>query len=137
MRIQNIAYVLSFSFSQLIANGQLSKEISVLRSQIIIVHEDSVNKLKIHENEGGSIPEILFRAYKIYISSQDIANCVFSPSCSEYALEAVNNQGILIGLLNSLDRLTRCSGCNDKYYPLKSSKFLRIDPVRNINYEEK
>ena len=46
--------------------------------------------------------------------------CRFSPTCSEYAREAVGKYGTLIGLKMPLKRLMRC-------YPLDSN--FHFDPV--------
>ena len=77
-----------------------------------------------------------FRFYKKYISSQDHGNCSFTPSCSEYAIIAIRKQGILTGLVNALDRLTRCNGRNKRNYPVDASTGLLIDEVRNLRYEK-
>lgn len=45
--------------------------------------------------------------------------CRYSPTCSEYAVEAIDRHGILRGTILSLKRLSRC-------HPLGGSGF---DPV--------
>ena len=77
-----------------------------------------------------------FMVYKKYISSQDYGNCSFTPSCSEYAIIAINKQGLVIGSINALDRLTRCNGRNKGYYSVDVLTGLLIDEVRNIRYEK-
>jgi uncharacterized protein len=78
----------------------------------------------------------LFRFYKKFISSQDHGNCSFTPSCSEYAIIAIREEGLLIGSVNTLDRLTRCHGKNNPHYPKNKEKDLLIDEVRDHNYEK-
>jgi putative membrane protein insertion efficiency factor len=80
---------------------------------------------------------MLFRFYKKFISSQDYGNCSFIPSCSEYAVIAIRKQGLLIGSISTLDRLTRCHPKNNRHYPTDEEKGLLIDEVRNHNYEKK
>ncbi len=77
-----------------------------------------------------------FHFYKTYISSQDHMSCVFHPSCSEYALESIQKQGLLPGLLNTFDRLTRCNGLRPQDYMVEPRLRKLYDPVRNIHYEE-
>ena len=48
------------------------------------------------------------RAYKTIISPWLPAACRFSPSCSEYAFEAIERYGLLCGLPRALSRLFRC-----------------------------
>ena len=57
------------------------------------------------------------RLYKDYISPQDLDVCTFHPSCSEYAFLCLKHQSLPEALLNSGDRLLRCYGSNELYYP--------------------
>lgn len=72
----------------------------------------------------------LFILYKTMLSSQDGSSCTFTPSCSEYALQAMNTKGIIIGTFLTFDRLTRCNGLNPTQYPYDNKKHLFIDPVQ-------
>lgn len=76
-----------------------------------------------------------FIIYKTFISSQDHMSCVFSPSCSEYALQSMQKQGFFPGLLNTFDRLTRCNGLRPGDYVIDPRLRLLSDPVRDIHYE--
>jgi len=67
--------------------------------------------------------------YKAFISSQDAISCVFYPSCSEYAVQAIQQQGLFIGLLNTFDRLTRCNALSPENYPIHPGTNLFYDPV--------
>lgn len=74
----------------------------------------------------------LFAFYKVFISSQDAAKCTFYPSCSVYALNTIKING-LIGILDAIDRLTRCNGSNaDRYHIHESSQRL-YDPVKKLH----
>jgi putative membrane protein insertion efficiency factor len=48
------------------------------------------------------------QAYKSVISPWLPASCRFSPTCSEYAFEAVERYGLCGGLVRALSRLLRC-----------------------------
>ena len=50
----------------------------------------------------------LLRAYKWAISPMLPPSCRFVPTCSEYAMEAVDRYGVLRGGLMALARLLRC-----------------------------
>ena len=62
---------------------------------------------------------VLVRAYELALSPFAGGACRFTPSCSEYAIEAIQEHGALRGLGLALRRVGRC-------HPLGSSGF---DPV--------
>jgi len=47
--------------------------------------------------------------YRKYISINKIQCCRFYPSCSQYAIEAINKHGVFKGVLKSLFRVLRCN----------------------------
>jgi putative membrane protein insertion efficiency factor len=47
--------------------------------------------------------------YQRYISDLRYGNCRFDPSCSQYAAEAIEAKGLLLGSALAADRLIRCS----------------------------
>ncbi|HTY72739.1 MAG TPA: membrane protein insertion efficiency factor YidD [Actinomycetes bacterium] len=54
----------------------------------------------------------LIRAYQLLISPWTGASCRFSPSCSQYAYEAIATHGVLRGGLLAVRRLGRCHPWN-------------------------
>lgn len=50
----------------------------------------------------------LLRAYKWVVSPMLLPACRYVPTCSEYALEAVERYGVLRGGFLALKRLSRC-----------------------------
>ena len=60
------------------------------------------------------------RLYKRFVSPLLPSACRFSPTCSEYMIEAVDKYGALQGVWLGLRRLLRC-------HPLHAGGF---DPVR-------
>jgi putative membrane protein insertion efficiency factor len=65
--------------------------------------------LKKSNNELESSAAILFIVYKNFFSSQDMNSCVFSPSCSVYAIESFEHNNPFEAYLKIFDRLSRCS----------------------------
>ena len=47
--------------------------------------------------------------YRKYLSALNIRCCRFYPSCSEYAVGAVEKHGVLFGGIKSVWRLIRCN----------------------------
>ncbi len=58
----------------------------------------------------------LLRGYKKYISPSLGNNCRFLPTCSEYAMEAVERHGIVKGGLLSIWRILRCNPFGRRSY---------------------
>lgn len=72
-----------------------------------------------------------FNIYKTFFSSQDNPSCVFYPSCSVYTVQTIQKKGLLLGTLQSFDRLSRChrlAGTDQYYYNPSKQRF--YDPVR-------
>jgi uncharacterized protein len=55
--------------------------------------------------------------YQNIISIQLQANCSFHPSCSEFGKHAVDQKGLIMGILLTSDRLLRCNQFADKKAP--------------------
>jgi len=51
----------------------------------------------------------LISAYKRWISPALPVSCRFVPTCSEYAIEALDRYGIVLGTLLALWRIARCN----------------------------
>jgi putative membrane protein insertion efficiency factor len=68
---------------------------------------------------GARVGIVLVRAYQLALSPFAGGACRFTPSCSEYAIQAIQEHGALRGLGLALKRVGRC-------HPLGSSGF---DPV--------
>lgn len=51
---------------------------------------------------------LLLAGYKRWISPQLPVSCRFTPTCSEYAAEAITRHGTVRGMLLGLYRLLRC-----------------------------
>jgi len=72
-------------------------------------HSNNYNEyLKRSSNELEATVAILFIGYKNFLSSQDMNSCVFSPSCSVYAIESFQHNNPFEAYLKTFDRLARC-----------------------------
>ena len=72
-----------------------------------------------------------FAVYKLFVSSQDGMKCTFYPSCSVYALNTIKTNGLL-GILDAIDRLSRCNGLSPEKYHIHEPSQRYYDPVRKI-----
>lgn len=85
-----------------------------------------VNELKL-------IGAALLGLYRTFISTQDIPSCPFNPTCGEYARQAIERYGIVIGLIMAADRYQRCNGLSARYYQRDEETGRLLDPPeRNI-----
>ncbi|MBV5317118.1 MAG: membrane protein insertion efficiency factor YidD [Desulfobulbaceae bacterium] len=63
---------------------------------------------------------LLFKGYQCFISPLFPPACRFVPSCSQYAIEAVEKHGAIRGVLLALWRILRCHPfCRGGYDPVK------------------
>lgn len=62
---------------------------------------------------------LILRAYKYFISPLLPPSCRFTPTCSEYAIEAISTYGIFKGTRLTVWRLMRCHPfCEGGYDPV-------------------
>ena len=59
------------------------------------------------------ILRILIRAYQLGLSPLLGPRCRFYPSCSHYALEAIDTHGALRGIWLTMKRISRCHPWNE------------------------
>jgi len=55
----------------------------------------------------------IIRGYQIFISPLLGPRCRFTPTCSQYSIEAINSHGFLKGAWLTSKRLLRCHPFND------------------------
>jgi putative component of membrane protein insertase Oxa1/YidC/SpoIIIJ protein YidD len=87
---------------------------------------DATNEFKLLLTSG-------FAFYKTFVSSQDGVKCTFYPSCSVYALNTIKTNGLL-GVLDAIDRLTRCNGISPEKYHIDEATHRLYDPVEKIRH---
>ncbi|NLC78883.1 MAG: membrane protein insertion efficiency factor YidD [Ruminococcaceae bacterium] len=65
----------------------------------------------------------MLKFYKRTISPGLGTNCRFVPTCSEYAMQAIETRGVIVGLALSAWRLLRCNPfCKGGYDPVPQRK---------------
>ncbi len=70
-----------------------------------------------------SAVQFAIRGYKRFISPMMLPACKFTPTCSEYAIEAVEHYGVVRGLAMAVWRVLRCN-------PFSKGG---LDPVVKVN----
>jgi putative membrane protein insertion efficiency factor len=79
-------------------------------------------------SELGLAGQALVRVYQTFISPMDKPSCPFSPTCSEYAKQAVALYGLVPGMIMAADRYQRCNGLSTRYYTLEAGTRRLADP---------
>ena len=73
--------------------------------------------------------------FRRYISPVDGPRCPMYPTCSAYALEALEKHGPFIGAMMVVDRLFHESDPREHRHPIQVGKRLRFyDPVENNDF---
>ena len=77
------------------------------------------------------IGKILIKLIELYlknISPRKIPCCRFTPTCSAYAIEAIQKRGAFVGTLLSIWRILRCNPlCKGGYDPVPEKKGKKSD----------
>ena len=76
----------------------------------------------------GKILIKLIEFYRKNISPRKIPCCRFTPTCSAYAIEAIQKRGAFVGTLLSIWRILRCNPlCKGGYDPVPEKKGKKSD----------
>lgn len=70
--------------------------------------------------------KLVFQAYRLFLSPVLPVSCRFVPTCSEYALDALDRHGPAVGLGLAVWRILRCQpwgGCGHDPVPEKPVLF--------------
>lgn len=123
--------LLAFAFNLPAQNADELKSFSTLFKPAEIRPDyslkiDPTNEFKLILTSG-------FAFYKTFVSSQDGVKCTFYPSCSVYALNTIKTNGLL-GVLDAIDRLTRCNGISPEKYHIHEPSQRYYDPVTKIHH---
>jgi uncharacterized protein len=122
-----------FLVSKLIeAQESITKQVidfeKIVSTQSLQSHNhNSTASYKDCSNEVQVILTTLYLGYKNFVSSQDDRGCTFYPSCSTYAFQTIKKNGVFEGILDAIDRLTRCNGLSPENYEIDMERQLLID----------
>jgi uncharacterized protein len=112
---------LLFFLSSISCSGQMDSfksDIEQINSLLSRTSPDPFKRPYIYKDEPSLIKKInpvnlfiggtLF-VYQNVLSKHISADCLFIPSCSEFSKQAIKEDGLLKGILLSIDRLNRCN----------------------------
>ncbi len=118
-------YLIIFGMAVLIISESFADSDQITRDFDLVLQNYSKNRTSAIVDSCQSddgISELKFFAtgmiklYQTAISSQDVPACNFTPSCSRFALDAINQGGFMKGALLGADRLLRCHWFSAKLY---------------------
>ncbi len=113
------------------AQMEIDEELLGLFQNRDTLGQDFRSPLREATNDITTVASVGFLFYKSFISSQDNPSCVFTPSCSEYAMLSIQKKGFFLGWLNTFDRLSRCHGLvHHDHYPIDVEHNRYYDPVQ-------
>lgn len=98
----------------------------------------SVSFLQLVKDNGKYLRKNVFKPYGKMLCMRMIVfyqkhfskhTCLYSPTCSQYTLESINNHGVIIGILLGIWRILRCNpfvkgGKKDPAIEKKEKKWL-------------
>ncbi|MDD5529306.1 MAG: membrane protein insertion efficiency factor YidD [bacterium] len=117
--------ILFFSIFFQVTNADTSVADTTVMETSVITEELSADtvKDKKRNNLFTGIATGFIHVYQIVISPRQGDVCNFNPSCSHFACEAIEKEGVVKGILMTADRLERCNYSawqyKDKYYKTK------------------
>lgn len=76
------------------------------------------NRVYIPIFRGAAMRLIVF--YQKHLSRH---TCLYTPTCSEYTLQAINNRGLILGILAGIWRILRCNPFSKGGYNPAPEKF--------------
>lgn len=74
--------------------------------------------------------------FRQFLSGADGDRCSMVPSCSKYALDAIEKHGGITGWIMTCDRLMRCGRDEVRHSPSigKNHRFFIYDPIENNDF---
>ncbi|HOO83399.1 MAG TPA: membrane protein insertion efficiency factor YidD [Prolixibacteraceae bacterium] len=121
-----LLFVAIVAHAQQLMNKQLLSKINQPEAKEKYVFKTGQNR-----NELEGTFALMFTAYKKYVSPQDMSSCVFHPSCSVYAMQAIQQENAFVAYLKIFDRLTRCHPLvKQGQYPFDPKTGLYEDPLK-------
>jgi len=115
-------------------SAQIIKELQFITTNNPLLPIQQKQKLSSFNFRETSEIKIVFmgaiRLYQLFISSQqDKLVCIFTPSCSHFAMAAIKKYGVFYGILMASDRLQRCHTLGRKDYLIHPTTGKFYDPI--------
>lgn len=113
----------------------VKQDIELIQTHLYQPHSDNFERPYIYRNETSIIKKFnpfgLLLGGSLYVyqnvfSKHISADCLFTPSCSEFSKQAIREYGLLKGMLLSIDRVNRCNRI-----AAEDLKHYSIDPKTN------
>jgi uncharacterized protein len=110
--------ILSFGFSCFAQNSMFKSDIEQINVRLSHPEQVRVRRSYIYKNEHSIIKKfnpvgLLFGgalyAYQNVLSKHISADCLYTPSCSEFCKQAIKETGLLQGTILTIDRVNRCN----------------------------
>jgi putative membrane protein insertion efficiency factor len=133
--------VFSLSITGSAQKSMFKSDIEHINAQLSQIQPDPYKRPYIYKNEPSLIKKInpvglLFGGslylYQNVFSKHISADCLYTPSCSEFSKQAIREEGLLKGTILTIDRVNRCNriAAQDlKYYNTDKKTNRYPDPV--------
>jgi putative membrane protein insertion efficiency factor len=134
-RILAVFIVFSLGITSHAQQINFKSDIIIINKKLSEKHPDPYRRPYIYKDEPSLIKKInpvniifgtTLYIYQNIISRQISADCLYTPSCSEFSKDAIREYGVLKGAILSVDRLNRCN-----ILSVMDLKNHRLDPATN------
>ena len=124
-----LVLVLGAWFSQALFAQTLKEFQPIVEQNPIQTKAAHPPKFKVYPSEFKSLALGTIRLYQIFIATQDMSVCNFTPSCSHFAEEAFQTVSPFRALLLASDRLLRDNPSVAGHYPINRKTGRFSDPL--------
>jgi uncharacterized protein len=128
-------FIFSLSVCSSAQKSIFTSDIEYLNTQLSHIQPDPYKRPFIYRDEPSLIKKInpvgLLYGGSLYIyqnifSKHISADCLFTPGCSEFSKQAIKEEGLLKGIILTIDRVNRCNRI-----AAQDLKHYTIDPKTN------
>jgi len=136
-----IVFILVSGVNSLAQTNQFERDIESINKLSSKIQPDPYRRPYIYNDEPSLLKKInpvniifggALYVYQNVLSKHISADCLFTPSCSEFSKQAIKEYGLLKGIILSVDRVNRCNriaGQDLKHYDIDKSTNHYPDPV--------
>ena len=136
-----IIFILVSGVNSLAQTNQFERDIESINKLSSKIQPDPYRRPYIYNDEPSLLKKInpvniifggALYVYQNVLSKHISADCLFTPSCSEFSKQAIKEYGLLKGIILSVDRVNRCNriaGQDLKHYDIDKNTNRYPDPV--------